>query len=171
MTTENIDSNNIPQWLKDHKRQVMALYDNVKAIDPETVDLSEVCEILVSLSLIKADIAYIFEEMSEKTQKAMAQQEMVDIDSGYVIERRWSKPRKSWRHEELADIVAERINRSAINLDTGEVTMSTKEMIVEMMKYVQPSYWRVGALSSIGILADEYCETGEPVEKINIRKK
>ena len=164
MTTENI-----PEWLTEHKRHIMSLYDRIQEIDAETYDLSEMCEILVALSLIKADMGLLYEDMSKKTQVAMEQQEIVDLESGYTVERRWSKPRKAWRHEELAEIVAERINRSAIDLDTGEVTLSPKDMMKEVFKYVQPSYWRVGALSSLGILADEYCETGDPVEKINIR--
>lgn len=164
MTTENI-----PTWLQEHKRHVMDLYDHVKEVNSENVDLAQMCEILVAISIVRSDMGIIFEEMSKKTQAAMAEQEIVDLDNGYTVERRWSKPRKAWQHDELAEVVASRISRSAIDLDTGEVTMSTEEMMKEMLKYVQPSYWRVGALSSLGILADEYCETGEPVEKINIR--
>lgn len=160
---------NKPEWLLEHKKQLLELYDNISAIDPESGDLEQNCEILVELSLMKSEMALLFDEMSNKVQKMMDKQEIVDLDSGYSVERRWSKPRKSWQHKDLAEIVATRIRQSSIDLDTGEMTLSPQDMILKLLDYVQPSYWRVGALSEIGISADEYCETGDPVEKISIR--
>lgn len=163
MTTE------LPEWVSDHKKRLLELYDNVSQLDTESTDLHQACAILVEISLMKSEMGLIYEEMSNRVQQMMKQEEIIDLDSGYTVERRWSKPRKAWQHKELGSIVANRIKQSSIDLDTGEVTLSPEEMITKMLDFVQPSYWRVGALSEIGISADEYCETGDPVEKISIR--
>ena len=44
-------------------------------------------------------------------------------------EKKWSKDRKGWKHKDLAEVVAERIQESAIDLDTGERVLSVQEMI------------------------------------------
>jgi hypothetical protein len=41
---------------------------------------------------------------------------------------------------------------------------------LKLLDYLQPSYWRVGELSKIGLNADNYCETGEPKVSLIVRK-
>ena len=43
-------------------------------------------------------------------------------------------------------------------------------MITALLDYVQPSYWRVTALSNIGVNADDYCQSGEAEPSISLRK-
>ena len=67
--------------------------------------------------------------------------------------------------------VFERLQQSSVDMDTGEVTLSTEEIVNRILDYVQPSYWRVGALNDLGINADQYCEVGEPKTNIAIYTK
>jgi hypothetical protein len=55
-------------------------------------------------------------------------------------------------------------------MDTGEVMLTQEELIVKLLDYMQPSYWRVGELNKLGINADNYCETGEPKVSLIVRK-
>lgn len=86
--------------------------------------------------------------------------EIVLVD-GTKLEKKTSYDRKSWKHEELADVVARRIVQLSTDLDTGEVSATPEMVGKELLKYLQPSYWRVKALSGIGVSADEYCEISE----------
>jgi hypothetical protein len=86
-----------------------------------------------------------------------------------MIEKKVGAPRKSWRHDELADEVAKRIVASSIDMDTGEVMKSTEQMMLEMLSYGAVSYWRVKNLSKIGLVADEYCDVGEPKTSLVVR--
>jgi len=86
-----------------------------------------------------------------------------------MIEKKVGAPRKSWRHDELANEVATRIVASSIDMDTGEVMKSTEQMMLEMLSYGAVSYWRVKNLSKIGLVADEYCDVGEPKTSLVVR--
>ena len=66
--------------------------------------------------------------------------------------------------------VARRLDDISVDMDTGERTMSAQEMVIKVLDYVQPSYWRVKELGKIGISADKFCEVGETKESIIVRK-
>jgi hypothetical protein len=55
-------------------------------------------------------------------------------------------------------------------MDTGEVVLSPADMVIKLLDYVAPSYWRVGELNKIGINADNYCETSDPEVSLILRK-
>jgi hypothetical protein len=148
----------------------MSLYDKVSELDVEELGLQQSCEVLVEINAIKNDIAMIIDDLQKKISPLFGKQDIVDAGD-YVVERRMGKPRSAWRHKELGDEVANRVWRSAIDLDTGELTMTPTELMAKMLDFLQPSYWRVTALDSIGISADSYCETREAQEKISIRKQ
>ena len=63
----------------------------------------------------------------------------------------------------------DRIQQSSIDMDTGEVVKSPKEMAMQMLDYLAPSYWRVGKLNEIGLNADLYCEPSEPKTSVIVR--
>jgi hypothetical protein len=136
----------------------------------EDWDLSEIAETYFRLNSYKAELAVVVRQMETYLLEKMSETEAVSVSSGDMIVKEWSKNRKSWQHKQLAEIVSERIERSAVDMDTGEVTMSTSEMIQALLEYVQPSYWRVGALSNIGVNADDYCQSGDSEPKIRIEK-
>ena len=71
----------------------------------------------------------------------------------------------------MARSVTEKLMQMAIDMDTGEMTMSNQDVAIRMLEYVAPSYWRVKKLSDIGINADMYCETSEGNINLVIRTK
>ena len=86
------------------------------------------------------------------------------------IEVRNAADRKQWEHDKLINEVARRLIQSSIDMDTGEVTMSTEAIVARVLDFVQPSYWRVKELAKIGISADQFCEVGESKTNIIVRK-
>jgi hypothetical protein len=43
-------------------------------------------------------------------------------------------------------------------------------MMIKMLDYAAPSYWRVGELGKIGVNPSKYCETSEGRTSIVIKK-
>lgn len=137
--------------------------------NPE-VDIKNLSEFFVQLDGFKGQLSILIKTIESKLIERMVDVEAVSTDTGVVVVKEWSKNRKGWNHKELTEVVSERIQLMAIDMDTGERTMTTGQMIQALLDYLQPSYWRVGALSSIGLNADAFCEAGEPQPKIRIEK-
>jgi hypothetical protein len=97
-------------------------------------------------------------------------QSMIFLPDGTEIERKQSADRKAWDHKGLADEVATRISQMAVDMDTGEITLTPQEMMIKMLDYAAPSYWRVGELGKIGVNPSKYCETSEGRTSIVIKK-
>ena len=66
--------------------------------------------------------------------------------------------------------VSRRIVDKSVDMETGEITMSSQEMIQQAMEYMGVSYWKVGNLKDLHIDADDYCEVGEPKKSLVIRR-
>jgi hypothetical protein len=148
----------------------MDFYDNVCSLkDNPLVDQKLACEILVAISHMKSGLAETFREMEQITLALLEDKSPVVSDSGAVVEKMYDKSRKAWRHKDLAEVVADRIQRMAVDLDTGEVKLSTSEMISKLLDFAGISYWKVTTLREIGIDADDYCESGESTPKVSLR--
>ncbi len=133
-------------------------------------DVQEVCSSLFEIHAIKGDIGMVYDSACLVVSKAMKDAPEVSLNNGARVEKKFASNRKGWKHKDLGAAVADRIVRSAVDMDTGEVTLSTEEMIMAMLNYVQPSYWRIKELSAIGINADKFCEVDEPKTSIIVRK-
>jgi len=160
-------STELPEWVTTHKKAIMDLYEQVNAYDVD--DVKDACDIFVAISEMKTSIGLIFDEMQKKTLDAL-DDEIVNVNEQISVEKRWSTPRKAWRHAELTEEVTQRILRMSIDMDTGERTLTTEEMMKKLMDFVNPSYWRVKALNEIGISADQYCDVGESKPSIYINR-
>ena len=159
------------KFFSDFQESLLSLDSRVsqfKAMDTTTVD--DWCQMILEISNFKTQLAFVYEVVTSSALEAMSETEIITLPSGDTIEKKWSKDRKGWKHKELAEIVAERIEDSSIDLDTGERVLTTGEMIKKMLEYVQPSYWRVTALSDLGINADDYCQAGESKPSISVKK-
>lgn len=131
----------------------------------------EAADALVQLHSLKSAIADVYATFSVKVIELLRNAEVDELQvKGTLVEVRNGADRKSWEHERLVSEVARRLLESSIDMDTGERTMSTEEVITKILDFVQPSYWRVKELAKIGISADQYCEVGEPKTNIIIRK-
>jgi hypothetical protein len=100
----------------------------------------------------------------------MGQMPEIALSDGSRIEKNSAVSRKSWKHKDLATEVASRLKDMSVDMDTGEVVMTAEDMVVKMLDYVYPSYWKVKELGKIGINADKYSEVGEAKDSIIVRK-
>lgn len=131
----------------------------------------EAADALVQLHSLKSGIADVYSTFSVKVIEVLQNAQVDELQvKGSLIEVRNGADRKSWEHGRLVSEVSRRLIESSIDMDTGERTMSTEEVIAKILDFVQPSYWRVKELAKIGISADQYCEVGESKTNIIIRK-
>lgn len=156
--------------LEEFQKSLLDLEDSLKAHISEGKSTEDACKILVALSNFKTQLAMIYEDFATYTIDMMKESDVVVLPSGVTVEKKFSKDRRGWQHKDLASAVAGRIRNLAVDMDTGERVLSPDEMIVKLLDYVQPSYWRVTALSDIGINADDFCQTGEVKQSISIRR-
>jgi hypothetical protein len=164
-------SENLPEWVLDFNKQVLDFYDRVVALrDNPLVDSKLACEVLVAISHMKSGLAETYSEMEKTLIGLLEDRDPVTATDGSVVEKVYDKSRKAWKHAEIAEIVADRIQKMSIDLDTGEIQLSTKEMITKLLDFAGISYWKVTTLREIGVDADDYCESGEFVPKISLRK-
>lgn len=159
----------------DFQSAILLLDDFIQSLKEKNPEESQItlenwCEMAVEISNFKTQLSIIYNSLTHHLLKEMTETEMVVLPSGDTVEKKWDKNRKAWKHKDLADVVSEKIESLAIDMDTGERVLSTKEMITALLDYVQPSYWRVTALSNIGVNADDYCQSGEAEPSISLRK-
>lgn len=133
-------------------------------------ELEESFQSLGDLHLLKTRIASLYTELQTHLGEFVGNTVQPILIDGASIEIKSGAPRKSWDHESLTKDVAQRIYESSIDMDSGEITKSAKEMMEEILKYGAVSYWRVGALKKLDIDADEYCEVGPSKKSVIIRR-
>lgn len=138
-------------------------------IKSEETSIEDACSYLVDLYNIKKDVSMIYEEIMSSIAERMPQS-MIFLPDGTEIERKQGADRKAWDHKGLAEEVATKIAQMAVDMDTGEVTLTPHEMMVKMLDYAAPSYWRVGELGKIGVNPGNYCETSEGKVSVVIKK-
>ena len=136
----------------------------------ESTTAEEAAEALFQVYNLKASISYIYDMACSMLDKAMNDMPEIDLGAGVRIEKKVASDRRSWKHSDLASELARRIIMTNIDMDTGESQKTTEELITELLRFVQPSYWRVKELASIGVNADNYCEVLEPKTSIIVRK-
>lgn len=134
-------------------------------------DPQDACSILFELNMAKRDMSLIYDDLANAVGNMMENNKEVKIEGKGLIEKKSSYERRAWQHKDLASAVASKLSRMAIDMDTGEVVKTPEEVAMQILDYVQPSYWRVKELSNIGINADNYCETGNLKTSIIVRKE
>jgi hypothetical protein len=136
-----------------------------------SVDRNEVAEVAVQFNNSLAAMKDVFAILSSDAISQLEYTpEPIEVEGGSV-EIKAGSSRKAWDHERLASVVAKRIHDSSVDLTTGEVLMTTEQMIQEILKYAAVSYWRVGALKELDLTADNYCEVSEPKTNLVIKRK
>lgn len=151
------------------RERVAELEDRLQAyLDGKPSD-KDVCAVLIEFNEMKAFLKGVYDSFALKVSALLADDSVV-LDSGEV-ERAYSKRRTGWQHKVLASAVADKLSQMAVDMDTGEVKVSPREMAASMLSYVQPSYWKTTELAKIGINADNYCEAGDTKISIIVRRK
>lgn len=154
-------------------RDRLSLFDaDVARFLEDEPEIPEMIEAATAIALIVDDAKTIYETLLAHLKDKMLEEgtEEAVATNGQQVEISFSKTRRAWQHRELASIVAGRIFQSATDPDTGEILLSTQEMIESMLDYVQPSGWKIKALEGIGLNADNYCDAGDSSSRIYIRK-
>lgn len=165
-----------PEWenserlkpLLDFRKAIMEI-DALCLANLESENEQDLFDTLVLLHAIKSDIGVIFSQYSALFADKVSRTEGT-ASNGQVIEKKVASERKGWKHDDLANEVLRRLNEMSVDMDTGEVVMSSQEIAIKLLDYVQPSYWRVKELSKLGINADQYCEVGELKTSVIVRK-
>lgn len=159
----------LPEWLRAINQ---ALLDADTAIteNRQTWDLAEIADYVGSLNELKATFGIVYDALTSLLSERMGQMPEITTSTGMKIEKKMSTGRKAWQHADLAQVVAQRLADMSIDLDTGEVTMSSQQIAEKMLEFVQPSYWRIKPLEQIGINPDHFCEVGDTKEGIIVRK-
>jgi hypothetical protein len=169
MTIEPWEQSDATAPLTDFRRAIMDLGDHVRKI-ADSDNENDVIDVLVLLHAIKAEIGFVFSEYQTLVTDKIPDSSMVRASNGQTIEKKIGNDRRSWEHEKLTSEVLRRLNEMSIDMDTGEVVMSSQQIALKLLDYLQPSYWRVKELAKLGINADQYCELGELKSSIIIRK-
>lgn len=151
----------------------MTLEDFLNSDGVSEAPLEEALENLVFLNKAKKELAEIYDSFATKMIERMNTEKSTDVklQSGVELKCKSGSPRKSWDSENLMKTVYSRLRQSSVDMDTGEVGLSDDEIVLKLLDYFQPSYWRVGALNELGINADQYCEVGEAKTSIAIYTK
>ncbi len=169
MTAQPWDDSDQLKPLLDFRKSIMDLGARLREII-ETGDQQLMVDALVIAHAIKSDIGLTFQQYQVKIADSIPANDEVYASNGQLVEKRMSNDRRGWQHEELVKEVYRRLSESAVDMDTGEVLVSAREIALKILDFVQPSYWRVKELSKLGINADQYCEVGETKANISIRK-
>lgn len=162
MTPERIDE--VRLYLLNLSRELEAYI----ATNPKAEDA---CSVLFELNMAKREMSMIYDDFAASVGNMIENNKEVKIEGKGLIEKKSSYERRAWQHKDLASAVASKLSRMAIDMDTGEVLKTPEEVAMQILDYVQPSYWRVKELSNIGINADNYCETGNLKTSIIVRKE
>lgn len=168
MSTNSWENSEAVQPLTDFRKSIMDLQRTLMSI-AESKEEQTLLDALVLIHAIKAEIGLVFSDYQNAIMEALPSSEC-RASNGQVIEKKMANDRKGWQHDRIAEEVLRRLNEMSVDMDTGEVVMTSQEIAMKLLDYVQPSYWRVKELSKLGINADQYCEVGELKTNIIIRK-
>jgi hypothetical protein len=129
----------------------------------------EACEVLAAFNRAKAEVKLTYDSFALRIG-AMMKDDKVLLSGGGEVERNYSTKRTKWQHKDLASVVAQKLHKMSIDMDTGEVKVDPEGMAKAMLNYVQPSYWKVTQLEKIGINPDNYCESGDSRMSVIVRQ-
>jgi|694.fasta_scaffold118585_2 hypothetical protein len=136
----------------------------------ENVSMADACMIGATFNSLKSASKTAFESISPFVITTMGSMPEHILPDGSTVERRQASSRKKWDHIGLARSVTEKLHKVTIDMDTGEQTATHDEIMIRLLDYLAPSYWRVKKLSELGINADMYCEVSEGGINLVIRK-
>jgi hypothetical protein len=164
------ESVEMPNWVTDFRNTLLDLDEDICAYLGTDPAIEDLCNSLLGLNLIKSELSMIYDHFASMVGEAMGAEQEVILAEGAKIEKKLSSTRTGWQHKDLAGAVAKKIVDLSVDLETGEIVSSTEEMLVQMLDFMQPSYWRIKELQGIGVNPDNYCEVGNTKTSIIVRK-
>jgi hypothetical protein len=163
-------SDDEPVWVSKFRTAILELENAIQEFDESDPPLEEACQALVMLNVAKGEVGMVYDGLTRIVSEIMGDDPEVSLGNNAKIEKKWSSTRTGWQHKDLCEAVAKRIVDSSVDMDSGEVLASPKEMISKVLDYLQPSYWRIKELQKLGLNPDQYCEVGETKTSIIVRK-
>jgi hypothetical protein len=157
-------------FIADFRASLGALEEGLQGFLRDNSEPETLAEVLSDLHLLKTHVGLLYDELAAATADAFGTEAECTLSDGTVIEKKWSSTRRGWQHKDLAHAVATRIAEQAVDLDTGEVVMTPAQIAEHMLDYVQPSYWKVKPVSTLGLDVDNYCEVGETKTSMIVRR-
>jgi hypothetical protein len=157
----------VAERLTDAQHALLNLLHAIEEIPLE--DLDALGESLLAVEELRGELATVRDAAEHRLVDAMGDLPELSI-SGATLEVRRSDSRKAWAHKDIATEVAQRIVQTNVDFETGEMLRSTEDLITDVLNYAGVSYWKVKALNTIGISADDYCEVTEGPMKIRIHR-
>lgn len=172
MTTEGDTGSEIDTWNDTIDELNEALMNADKSFHAlsSSVNAEQLALCITQLHAFKNDLTSVYDTSCKLLIDAMGNMPEIVTAGGVKVEKKTGADRKTWQHVDLAKNIASRLSDMAVDMETGEVVMTQQEMIVKLLDYCAPSYWRVKELAKIGINADRFCETSEAKTNIVIRK-
>ena len=171
MNDDSLTSPSINEVVANVMKALLDLDEQLGAFADSEPQPEELGSVLIDLHALKAGMTDVYGTFTAKAGSIFRNQNIEDLAMGASqIEVRTASDRKKWEHGKLANEVSRRLISSAVDMDTGEVLMSTDEVVTKLLDYIQPSYWRIKELAKLGINADNYCEVGDYKTNIIIRK-
>jgi hypothetical protein len=156
--------------IKTLRRLIAALDERLSEWLDSDVAIEEAANMMLEINLAKRDLSFLYGTVEAKMTQLMKDgNEFITLRDGAEMERKVASSRTKWRHTDLANDVVDRVIQSSVDMDTGEIMLSPKDVAMKIMDYVQPSYWRATKLNEIGINPDNYCES-EVKTSIIVRK-
>jgi hypothetical protein len=153
-----------------YRKALIDLDEAITALDPTGVNVEEIADLLVEFNLYKRDVGVVYDTLADIFATAMKRAGVISGRDGAEIELKYSLSRTGWKHRDLAAAVATKIYESSVDMDTGEFVGSPLDMMQKMLDYLQPSYWKIGEVSKIGINVDDYCKSEEAKPSVIVRK-
>ena len=152
------------------REQIKNLSEEIDTYVLSDASVTEASEGLLQLNLAKRDIATVYDTLTHFVALKLGDETEISLGEGALIEKKTAYDRKAWEHKKLGSAVVDKLVKMSIDMDTGEVIKTPSEIAIQLLDFCAPSYWRVKELSSIGINADMYCETGQLKTTIIVRK-
>lgn len=159
-----------PEWITDFRDALLKLDEDICAYLGSQPTVEQLCANLLELNIAKAELSMVYDHFAAMVGDAMGREQEILLENGAKIEKRISNNRSGWQHKDLAGSVARKIVDLSIDMETGEVISTPEEMLVQMLDYLQPSYWRIKELQKLGINPDNFCEVGDTKTSIIVRK-
>lgn len=87
----------------------------------------------------------------------------------YVVQKTTSEKKSKWKHDELREHIMNRLIDKNTS-DDGEITLSPREAVDQIMKYAHVDYWRKKALLELDINPDSFVDFTEGEDHVTVGK-
>jgi len=159
----NVNFDDVFPYLHNVRKEVLAEIDEMSN--------DELLNLAVEVHGLKKFIAEFFSEVEAiAIEKVRTLDVPTEVSSGATVEIKRGSPRKSWDHDSIIRTVSKRVVDMSVDLETGEVVSSPRDMIEYALKCAGVSYWKIGSLKELSIDPSEYCTVSDPVSNLVIRR-